>query len=650
MDAYKELKLVFRKEKSTLYERIRELEDVLEQNKRIRRIIDELSKYDIIDLDFDSLYRLKKYFPNLADEFAIFKRFIQYHAAIKETKNNALNTDNFIRDIELISRLYGVPPKDKVEDIKKVINVTNNIRNGKINQISKEDMDLFLGRENRGIHALFVYAAAICCSFAEDLLKKVDDELTKAESIDSLKEILECKSKIALIDKYNAMFSNDELLVKFQSPEDIREFTDLINSLLSIDECIKVLNNIRIEQEKEVEEQIDINFDNLDMSLFNPMEQQVIKELKEIIEEEDLVQQESIFVNLPIEYEARFMAYNDTSMNNILLDVENNLLNKIYEKKDEIIKIFKLIINLYQKYSIRKVREEEMNELLQIKNDFNGIISFINKTYLDKTLAFNEEKIINTYISTIESEYLPLLQELIDSDYYSDEYYDEEFNNAITDFKNIIKKWKKIMTLSYQDDDSFEDIKENTDNLVFCLTDDIDLSDEGIQKEFLGTIESLELMSSQELKKRSGRKGMSKLRKSTESNREKDFIAYLETKYKVHLHFIPYRYSSESNYRTGLIKFEPSAKVKEFLEERYGLSKQSAYYGIFKIITVIRSDHSEYAYLENYILNNFIEIEEIAKLFASEEPDFEKLTELIDKFLKIKHDMQGFANANIKNK
>ena len=204
------------------------------------------------------------------------------------------------------------------------------------------------------------------------------------------------------------------------------------------------------------------------------------------------------------------------------------------------------------------------------------------------------------------------------------------------------------MTAYYEQDDEIVDVKENTDNLVFCLNNDIDLSQEGFRKEFAGTVSELESKSSRELLIRPGRKGMTRLRKNTESNGEKDFVKYLENRYRTHLHFVPYRYSGSSFYRTGLIKFEPSAKVKSFLEERYGLSKQSAYYGIFMIITTIAADHSEYSRLHEYVFNNYEDIEKIALLFASENPDYDKLIDLIDSLLTIKKDNLEIANTDIK--
>ena len=324
----------------------------------------------------------------------------------------------------------------------------------------------------------------------------------------------------------------------------------------------------------------------------------------------------------------------------MLADVKNSLVSKIYESKEEVINTFKIVIGIYQRYIIRVKREEKVKELLRIRDDFNNIISFINKTYINRDRAYNEVEKINEYIKTINSECLETLQELIDIDYSDDEYYDEKFEEKIVEFKEIIKEYKKEMTSYNTIDEEIIDIKENTDNLVFCLTSDIDLSSDSFQKEFIGTISELESKSSQELKRSSGRKGMSRIKKTTESNKEEDLAEYLEKRRKAKIHFVPYRYSSGSHCRTGLIKFEPSSIVKQFLENRYGLSKQSAYYGIFIIIQVIRADHSEYSYIEEYIFDNFNRIEEIANLFASENPDFTKLTMVVDKMLNIKKEKQ----------
>ena len=287
-----------------------------------------------------------------------------------------------------------------------------------------------------------------------------------------------------------------------------------------------------------------------------------------------------------------------------------------------------------------------MIELEKINKDFSNIIGFINRTYKNRKQAFQEESIINGYINSINMEYLPMIRELIIDDYFDDDFFDSELDKIIVEYKSVIRKWKKEMTSFYEKDRTEEDIKENTDNLVFCINSDIDIKEKGYQDELTDTIKSLESKSSQELKMRSGRKGMTRLRKTKENNKEQDFVEYFKGKMQVNIHFVPYRYSSDADYRTGVIKFEPSTSVKEFLEERYGLSKQSAYYGIFDVISVVRADHSQYHEFEGYILDNYSYIEEIASLFASNSPDYHKLSELLDKFLNIKKDLIQKTNNN----
>ena len=333
-------------------------------------------------------------------------------------------------------------------------------------------------------------------------------------------------------------------------------------------------------------------------------------------------------------------------MNEILQDV-NTLLENIYDNKEEIINIFKLILDLYRKDNIRKIREERIIELQRISSDFNTIIDFINKTY--KQDAFKESLLIKKEIMAINNEYIPVLYELINNNYYDDEDLDNELGNIILGYKKTIKKWKKEMTSYYQESDTEVDIKQNTNNLVFCLTKDIELEKEGYQKEFIGTIGILENNSSQELKKRTGRKGMSRIRKSTDTDDSKDFIKFLGAKYNKKFNFVPYRYSSDADYRTGLIKFSPSKKIKEYLEERYGLSKQSVFYGIFQVISVIGADHNEYSILESYIMDNLQYIDNISKMLSNEKPNLEEISSVLDGLLGIKEELiQKASNTSKK--
>ena len=645
MSNYKELRDELRKERKKLYNQIRVNDELLDKYKKVKNIVDDLN-IEKDDFDYNSLFRLKKYFPDLEQEFNDYREILYYDDIIFKNNVLELDYDKYIKFLKHCSSNYGIPPYSTISEIQNTINTINKIKSGNSNGLSIEEMKTFLNTNGKGTHVLFAYSKAICHIFAGCLLSIIVNKLDYEKEHDDNKiDVESINNRINLINKYYSMFSDNELLIKFSDDTELEEFTTLIYSILDSSKCIEILNNIKLDQEKE--EVIEIDFDNLDMSYFSEDEQEIIKQLREICEDEDFKSEENPFVNVNISYNDRLTAYKKVSIKCVLQDV-NNLLNKIYDNKSDVIRIFELIIDMYQKYTIRTIREERIIELERIKNDFNNIISFINKTYVNREEAYDEEQKLKREILSIDSEFLPVIKELIDNDFYGDDFFDNELDSVILSYKTSIKMWKKRMTSYYQKESDVQDNKQNTDNLVFCLNIDIPLEKEGYQKELLNAIEALESKTSKELKMRPGRKGMSRIRKTMETDKSKDFVNYLETKLKKKIHFVPYRYSCDINRRTGLFKFSTSPKVKEFLEEKYGLSKQSAIYGIFDIISVYGKDHSEYHFFEDYILNNYLYIESIGEMLSSETPNYDKIANIIDGFLKIKEDLVKSANTNLK--
>ena len=655
MPNYTELKDAFLKEKKTLKEKLEINESLLNKYRKIINIINDcVSENNDSKINIDSINRLielKKFFPNLSLDFKRVERMNSHRWLIFNDLMNKFDPRELVNDIQECAKIYNFPSNDTIEQIKKNSFALIEIKMMANNHMKAvgNDFDDMVRKQAKKLAEVATIIDHVILYLANRLLSDVINQLKKQKDENSLvQEINDIRERLKLIDEFNQKFSNDKLLVKFENEEELMTFTKILESLFDSLKCKEILESISIDQKTEEKIEIKVDFDNIDMSKFNDTEIEIILKVREILLKEDLNDEDDTFANQNFSYNDRIIAYQNASITQILVDVKNNLISKIYENKDEIINIFKVVIDLYKKDIIRNTREDLLKELLRIRDDFNNIISFINKTYLDKSKAYEKTNIISKYINNIESEYIPLLNDLINSDYTIDDYYDKEFEIIIIKFKEIIKEYKKEMTIYNTNDEIIDESKEDTDNLVFCLSDDIDLTSNGFQKEFIGTISDLESKDSRDLKKRPGRKGMSKIRKQTENNKENDFASYLEKRCKIKIHFVPYRYSSDSNYRTGLIKFEPSSVVKKFLEEKYGLSKQSAYYGIFKIIQVVRADHSEYSYLEEYILDNYLKIEELAKLFASVDPDLEKLTSIIDDLLAIKHEKIDMINSCIK--
>ena len=658
MTNYKELKDALQKEKNKLVNEIANKEAIFNKYKKIWSCIDDYNKIvddsnekgsnNVINSDIISPFR--KFFPEFTEEFKLIEKINYHRWSLMANSFKVFNGSNLIRDMEECARIHAYPTEEMIDEMKKDVLVIEEIKALNYNRIMMlEELGqtkTMIQKQGTKIAELDNIIASVCI----EITNKLSDLITeKAESVDMnalAKEIDEKRDRLDKIEKFNKMFSSDELLVKFTSDKDLQEFTDLLKSMFDTEKYKEILSKVSIDQAKEKEEikTVNITFDNLDMKVFTDTEKEVIEEICEIIEDEELKGINASFPKDNISYQNRLESYKKASIYEVLYDVKNNLLSKIYEQKEEVIRIFRLVIELYNNYIIHKSRESKKRELLRIRDDFVSISKFIKKT---RTNDYESENLINGYIEEINSDYLPLIDEVIETG-YSDNDFDNMIDNIIKERSNIVRKWKKEMSLYYIDEEEVIDIKENTNNLVFCINDDIDLSGEGLQNEFVGTIGDIEIKSAYELKSAFGRKSMTRLRKDTEYNKIKDLASYLETKFHTRLHFVPYRYSNTGYYRTGLIKFEPSQVVKEYLESRYGLSKQSAVYGVFMVITTVSADHSEYANFQNYVLNNCMEIEKIAKIFASNNPNFDELNKLVDGLLQIKRDKIYLVNENSK--
>ena len=75
---------------------------------------------------------------------------------------------------------------------------------------------------------------------------------------------------------------------------------ELIRTLLDDDKCVKILNDIKLDQSSlDINNEI-ITFDNLDMSKFNLDEIAIIEEIREIYNDEDLKDDTYVFENVDI--------------------------------------------------------------------------------------------------------------------------------------------------------------------------------------------------------------------------------------------------------------------------------------------------------------------------------------------------------------
>ena len=630
MASYKNLRDVLRSKRKELYDLVRKNGELITDYTDMESSLKELDFKDINFTGYNRITRYRSNFPMQNEEMDTLEKLAEFRKLI-DTKNIIeFNFDEYDKLISYSSVKFGVPPYDVLPKIREAMEETKSVISG---DYYSKPMKLTIDNDVRGLRS---YVYATCQLFADTLIKYLLEIMGEHDDREELaKEKDEAKQEIELINKYYSMFSDDKLLTKFKDNE-LEEFIKYIKTLLPESQYQEIIKQVKEEQKYEEEVIEEVTFDNLDLSQFNDEEIEIINEIKDIFEDEELIDKGNPFKDVEISLKVRDLYYKESNMNDILLDVKYNLLNSIYTNKDEVISIFLDIIERYQKYSLKVIRNDKIDELQKIVNDLNNIKSFINKNESDREEAHKLDTEINGYINNIQEEIIPTIKDMISEELDYDEYYDGEIDNSIHYYNGIVNEWKKKMSHKYNNTDVESiDNKENKRNLVFCIAD-IDLSTPGIDREFVGTVEALENMSAVELKKGWGRNSMSRIKRYSESGKEENFVEYLGHKRRSPIHFTPFRYCSDPRFRTGLVKFDTSPAVKQFLEEHYGLSNQSACYGIFQIINSVGTDHSEYYYLRSYILNNCDYIEEIASLLVSDKPDFDKITNVIDGLLNKK--------------
>ena len=324
---------------------------------------------------------------------------------------------------------------------------------------------------------------------------------------------------------------------------------------------------------------------------------------------------------------------------NILVSIIKTMLNGNYsdDEYDIVLENDEPVIESIEEDNPTLTLDSIEKKLKKIIAEFKKIIVVIYAKYDSADSANIEVSIIRGYINTITNNSFTLIDK-VRKNGGRDEQSLDLLNTQIDGYRKIIENYYNILS----DLDTNEENKELVSNLVFCINGDINLSNNDFQKEYLGVIKTLESISIDALFRRSGINGLSRLKMYTDSNKEKDLAQDLKSKHG-ELNFVPYRACSRANCRTGIIKFEPSEPVKEFLMRKYNISKQGAVFGIFEIISVNGADHSEYSILRNYVINNVNSIITLASLFRSNEPDLMQLEDIIDKMLTVKKEKQEYA-------
>lgn len=655
---YIELKQLFRDKAKTLQDEINEIDLFTQKEKKFSKIEEYIHKgkrtlyfenlksqfiflkksdvkfdlkYGSNKVYYDKLLSFRNYFPIYNSLFYYIEMISQFDYDITKHGIDFIDGPTFINALQMCQYILDEP-------------------NDALIGLLEDARRNYCNAKSRHINSTMADFDTIIRKILSDICKKIADRLLFLLKALILKEKEklpkvdreENQRIIGLINKYDFILSRKGLHRKLSDYEE-REFNNLLKMIIEDDTKRKMIVVSILETANGDSVNVKAGFEFIDWTPFNEKEKQVINEFREIVTDEDF---NDIIEIIKREISTRIPYFpNQKNKIDIISGIlhPDVLLNGNYKK--EAIDLLKVVINIYREYQHKKICIGRVDTLNGIIRNFNTIVNFINRNFsvgLDSELVSSKEDIL-VYLEEINDYYLPMAEETVTS---NDPYYDEEFDIVIKKYMDVIRHYKGIMQKYYSDDTSKDDnlIKENTNNLVFLCSSIFEEYDEGRMKELVGAISNLEIKTSQELKCPSGRKGMTRIRKTTRNGSEVDFVEYIERTRKKKLNFVPYRYSSTADYRTGVLKFNPSPVVKKHLEDRYGLSSQCAIYGIFSAIETINANHNEYSVFESILAKlGETTFEDFALLFASENPDLEKLDCEIDRQLRYKRDFLEVA-------
>ncbi len=523
----------------------------------------------------------------------------------------------------------------------------------------------------------------------QDIFGKLVDEIrNRYNSLSKTDLLIEQKEKLnnylEKVKRINSSF-NDTGMIHELSEDDLAYFYEWLKTKYkSEDSSIIITNIIKFQKVKMKEDVIHENwekvmekmnnivlssknpFKNIDLSEFSEEEKSVILEVQRIYQEMSKIYTERIkFDDQELLDRKESYYHNKIEWEIVLADIENNLLPNIINNKDFVIKIFKLIKDMYYKYEVKeskynackkkvqiiKIYLHDLDKILDIDDLYDSSLDelitnnvpFDDPRYNDRYYYYNIRYFLRNNVIPFKFELqneLEKISKIINSDI--DNYNDDilNINELKNKFESIMKKYSDIYEKyiiekeELENEEMIDDNKEIKANLVFCLHevsfDNAKENDEEQRKaHFKETVRNLH------------NRQFTKMTKD-----EIHTIGYPSpTKRKKILefddpYFTPYRYKKDlDEYRTGFIQFKICRENKEKLKMFYNLGDEYAVLVPFMSVHVPKGNHKEYEDFVKYIRTNMKYLESIGKKFQNPKTDINELRKMIDTGLEIKENI-----------
>ena len=648
MDEYKQLKAFL----DNLYSELKRKLKILRQEE-----LDYSSEKELINIDGKNVLsggRRKEIFmlyPFIEKKFKKIDLLGHFIYNIKKGKFDEINPYEFRVTINELGCNNPQEIIDSFRELKRNSDKDENYTDG-IDKLTKKLLEIFIMLSN---------------DINEKLLKAFEE---KNGIKDYSKEIDSLLFQLDNLKKYNIFDDNGNIIKYFDSIEEIDEFfewiknnvddnlQELVIPLLMKEELLK--ENIELSREQEIlknrdklieelqKEYLDIS--NLDLSNYNDVEKNIIndgleiyKELREKIKDRNdlLKDQDSLDID---EKQIFYLLNNRFNWDVILFDIENNIIPKISDNKENTINTFKLVISLYDKEKQELNRRNDLlDDIYEQIESYEELVRFGDKYNTNQYFYVIREQIyedddrfpkgisrkqieMSYFLNNVvkkEIEKLKEIRERIESNIQNHNLISEAIDKELDSLKEIYEV--DIDSLS----DEFDKIYENAclvvNNFKEELKKEFEKSGKYIPSELSGKPKNLvfSIFDIDESKISKYRKTFSRTKQDLSFIDQPSFrepkvkVLYRDekdkTKYDIpHVDF--FRIRQLNSKRSGFIKIYPSKGVRELLRKKYNLDEDFEVYGIIDSVTKV-SKNSDYEPLIDKINSNIDEIVKIGELF-----------------------------------
>ena len=348
----------------------------------------------------------------------------------------------------------------------------------------------------------------------------------------------------------------------------------------------------------------------------------------------------------------------------IILDIRYNLLPYLEENRSSIFEIFKAIIEKNKEIDTnKKVLESKQNELKELKSSIcDSLIDFESDLKFFDSLNDSQKKFYNTIIKMIkESQNDQLISKNASSVsrdvmWFKNLMYllelkgcvdliNECLNNVdveqVEELMDMIREslrqyieFKKTYLSQSQNQEiketsEFLNIEDRKNLIIFNLdSDEIESYDHEMKVKLKSCIDTLYSQNWAELRKNDRTHMIANIRYNTVSGYQKEYNEKFE----------PYRIKMKKidDVRIGLIKIAVCPENVKKIKNRYGLKYEcNSLFFLIKVIKVKAENHFDYKEFNDYIRNNIKYLNYLSEVFGNPNTKESELFKIIDENINI---------------